>query len=81
MKKISKPIILKSAWLFVALLISQTATFAQEVYASQALLSDLSGMERAEQSWVWILIGCVFVIAVFALYSARTVENHDSAAH
>ncbi|TKB96971.1 hypothetical protein [Pedobacter cryophilus] len=81
MKKISKPTILKSALLFVVLLMSQTATFAQEVYASQALLSNVSAKDRAEESWVWILIGCVFVIAAFALYSARTVENHESAAH
>ena len=81
MKKINKPTILKYALLFIVLLISQTATFAQEVYASQAQLSNFSTMERTEQTWVWALVGCVFVIAVFALYSSRTVENHDSAAH
>jgi hypothetical protein len=61
---------------------AQVALFAQanpSVYASEANLSNLSIQEILEQPWVWILVGCVFIIAAFALFAARTTEHHEAA--
>jgi hypothetical protein len=83
MKKLSKSSILKYAFVLVALMFTQLATFAgnPEVYASQANLSNLSLKEVTEQTWVWVLIGGVVVVAITALFTVQTVENHETAAH
>ena len=71
----------KISFLFL-LMLAQVAVFAQtypSVWASQQNLSEMSAKEISQQPWVWMLIGCAFVIAAFALFAARTPEHHEGA--
>lgn len=80
MKKLS---ILKTTILLIVLVFTQTTIFAAapEVYASQAKLSNQTFEEIMKETWVWISLACVFVIAVSAYFATQTSEKHDSAAH
>ena len=71
----------KISFLFL-LMLAKIAVFAQtypSVYNSEANLSNLSVKEVTELSWVWMLVGCVIVIAISALIAARTPEHHEGA--
>lgn len=71
----------KISFLFL-LMLAQVAVFAEtypSVYNSEANLSNMSVKEVTEQSWVWMLVGCVIIIAISALIAARTPKHHEGA--
>lgn len=80
MKKLS---ILKTVILLIVLVFAQTTIFAAtpEVYASQAKLSNQTFQEIMKETWVWILLACIFVVAVSAYFATQTSKKHDSTAH
>ena len=64
------------------LMLAQVAVFANaypSVWASEQNLSEMSVSEMIEQPWVWMLVGCVFVVAAFALLASKTPEHHEGA--
>ena len=71
----------KISFLFL-LMLAQVAVFANaypSVWASEQNLSEMSVSEMIEQPWVWMLVGCVIVVALSALIAARTPEHHEGA--
>ena len=71
----------KISFLFL-LMLAQVAVFANaypSVWASEQNLSEMSITEIMEQPWVWMLIGCVIIIALSALIASRTPEHHEGA--
>ncbi|HET8830382.1 MAG TPA: hypothetical protein VFM79_13630 [Pelobium sp.] len=71
--------LLKSATLIIALVLTNSLTFAAakipEVYVAQSSLSDLSVNELLSTIWFWILIVVTFVVMVAALYSSKDQES------
>ena len=71
----------KISFLFL-LMLAQVAVFANaypSVWASEQNLSKMSVTEIMEQPWVWMLVGCVIIVALSALIAARTPEHHEEA--
>ena len=73
---------LKKISFLVLLMLAQVAVFANaypSVWASEQNLSEMSVSEMIEQPWVWMLVGCVIVVALSALIAAKTPEHHEEA--
>ena len=75
---------LKSAILLIALVLTQTLTFAADakvprVYASQAPLSDLDCTQLLNSPWVWMLIVYAGIVFLVAFLSAQEKANHTAA--
>ena len=75
----------KSAFLFFALVLTNSLTFASEkvseVYVSQSSLSDISIPELLNTSWFWMLIATVFVVAICALIAVKDQEDVHAPEH
>ncbi|MFC5285293.1 hypothetical protein [Pedobacter alpinus] len=72
---------IKASLLLIALVLTQTLTFAAEVkttvYASQAPLSDLSSSELLNSTWVWALIVIVGIVLILAFFAAQEKSAKD----
>jgi len=71
----------KISFLFL-LMLAQVAVFANtypSVWASEQNLSEMSVTEIIEQPWVWMLVGCVIIVALSALLASRTPEHQEGA--
>jgi len=71
----------KISFLFL-LMLAQVAVFANaypSVWASEQNLSEMSVSEIMEQPWVWMLVGCVIIVALSALIASRTPKHHEGA--
>ena len=71
----------KISFLFL-LMLAQVAVFANaypSVWASEQNLSEMSVSEIMEQPWVWMLVGCVIIVALSALIASRTPEHQEGA--
>ena len=71
----------KISFLFL-LMLAQVAVFANaypSVWASEQNLSEMSVTEIMEQPWVWMLVGCVIIVALSALIASRTPEHQEGA--
>jgi hypothetical protein len=83
MNKLKNLALAKSAIALSLLLSISTFSFAapSEVYNSEANLSNLSLKEVTQQTWVWLLVAGVVVIAVTAFFAAQAKEHNETAAH
>ena len=71
----------KISFLFL-LMLAQVAVFANaypSVWASEQNLSEMSVSEIMEQPWVWMLVGCVIIVALSALIASRTPKHQEGA--
>jgi Ca2+/Na+ antiporter len=71
----------KISFLFLFMFV-QVAVFAEtypSVWASEQNLSEMSVKEIIEKPWVWMLVGCVIIVAIAALIASKTSKHHQGA--
>lgn len=72
---------IKATLMLIALVLTQTLTFAKEVkttvYASQAPLSNQNASELLNTTWVWALIIIVATVLILAFFAAQEKSSKD----
>nr|WP_294895176.1 hypothetical protein [uncultured Pedobacter sp.] len=71
--------LLKSASLIIALVLTNSLTFAAEktpeIYVSESSLSNLSGSQLLHTGWFWILIIAAVIVFATALLCSKDQED------